>query len=91
MFKQLVLVAFGTLVISSAMAADVTCAIVKKGRSVPVSKDALKLADFANVSTCDGDKFENIAKAKNATITKRAATAAELKAYVDAQSAGFEF
>jgi len=94
--KTLVILSLLSLSLSLS-AADVGCAKIGKYFR-PVTPDAIKLAVYHNVSTCDGKAFKATLKAKGVKMSEVKATPDMIKKYEDAianKSAkkinGFEF
>ena len=72
-------------------AANVECARGKKYLR-PISPDAIKLAEYLKVSTCNGKRFKEIVKKEGATIKEVPATAAFIKKWGQSKKASvFKF
>ncbi len=68
--------------ISNVFAVDLTCALISKGREIPVSADAVKLAKALGVKTCNKSaRFKAFAKSKGYEIKTTVATEEQENAY----------
>ena len=92
MIRTALLISFiSALTVSVAHSANIECASISRGTSVPISQDAKNLAKYLKVKTCDGPRFEAIAKSKGVEVKKRQATEQEKTTYLTQDAKGFNF